>query len=460
MGGGEPTGVPRPSVRPASPWDFPVPRADRLDNGLRVLTYHAPGQHILSVRLAIPAALAAEPLGGAGVGVLTARLLDEGSDGHDAEEMAELLQRHGVAFGAGVVERGFLIEVDVTRRHLVRALDLLREMVLEPTFAPAQVRRHVRTRLAEIEQEHTNPGSRAAIAFVASYYDPAHRLSQPTGGTAASVATLTPEHLRDYHARTFHPDRAVLTVAGDVEGLDVTGAVASSLQGWARPSGRVASLSDGPGEGAAAAGVSGGRIVLVDRPGSVQSELYVGCAGPDRIAAAQWAPFPVLGFILGGGPTARLDAVLREDRGYTYGMRCGFRPRRGGGLFLASGSVRSDVTAQALEIALDVLDSGRDGFTDQEVAEGVEYLCETAPSRYATADAVADEAVARALEGLTTADTTQTLREMRSLTPEALTEAYRQYVDGEWISVVVGDAAALETTLADLGRGPVEVLPA
>ena len=42
MGGGEPTGVPRPSVRPASPWDFPVPRADRLDNGLRVLTYHAP----------------------------------------------------------------------------------------------------------------------------------------------------------------------------------------------------------------------------------------------------------------------------------------------------------------------------------------------------------------------------------------------------------------------------------
>ena len=447
-------GVPRPTVRPAAPWDFPSPRVDLFDNGLHALTFHTPGQHVLSLRLAIPAALAAEPAGREGVGVLTARLLDEGSDGHDAEAMAELLQRHGVAFGAGVVDRGFLIEVDVTRRHLVRALELLREMLQEPAFDQAQVRRHVRTRLAEIEQEHTNPGSRAAIAFVAAYYDQAHRLSKPTGGTASSVSALTPEHLREHHARAFRPEGSVLAIAGDVEGMDITGAVAGVLQGWS------AAASGGPGDGGPADAVSGGRIVLVDRPGSVQSELYLGCAGPDRLSASQWAPFPVLGFIMGGGPTARLDAVLREERGYTYGMRCGFRPRRGEGLFLTSGSVRADVTAEALEIALDVLDSGRDGFTAQEVAEGVEYLCETAPGRFATADDVADEAVSRALEGQTTRETSRTLAEMRSLTPERLTSAYGEYVNGEWVSVVVGDAASLQDKLVALGRGPVEVLPA
>ncbi len=443
---------PRPPVRPAPPWAFPAPEEIRLDSGLRILSYDTPGQHILSVRIAVPAPLSAEPRGREGVGALMARLFDEGSDGHTADDMAELLQRHGIAFGAGVVERGLLVELDVPRRHYGRALEFLHEMVLEPAFEGQEVRRHIRTRIAEIDQEHANPASRAAIAFVASFYDDADRLSRPTGGTAPSVEAITRDDLVSHHAAVLRPGQAVLTVAGDLEGLDAPGMAAQAFAGWA--------AADAPPSppGVRRRG-GGGRIVLVDRPGSSQSELYIGCAGPDRISAAQWAPFPVLGFILGGSPTARLDAVLREERGYTYGMRCGFRPRRGQGLFLTSGSVRTDVTADALEIAIDILDSGRDGFTDEEVASGVEYLRETAPGRFATADALADEAAARALEGLTTAHTTETLEQMRLLSSERLQAAYREYVDGQWVSVVVGDAASLEAPLVALGRGRVDVLP-
>ncbi|MEP7159666.1 MAG: pitrilysin family protein [Dermatophilaceae bacterium] len=444
---------PRPPVRPAPPWAFPEPGEVRLGNGLRILSYDTPGQHILSVRIAVPAPLSAEPRGREGVGALMARLLDEGSDGHTADDMAELLQRHGIAFGAGVVERGLLIDLDVPRRHYGRALELLREMVLEPAFEEQEVRRHIRTRIADIDQEHANPASRAAIAFVASFYDDAERLSQPTGGTAPSVEAITRDDLVAHHAAVLRPGPTVLTVAGDLQGLDASGLATQAFDGWTGADELLSAPDVRRREG-------GSRIVLVDRPGSSQSELYIGCAGPDRVAAAQWAPFPVLGFILGGSPTARLDAVLREQRGYTYGMRCGFRPRRGQGLFLTSGSVRADVTADALAIAIDILDSGRDGFTDEEVASGVEYLRETAPGRYATADAVADEAAARALEGLTTAHTTNTLDEMRALSSERLQVAYREYVDGEWVSVVVGDAASLEAPLAALGRGRVDVLPA
>jgi len=155
-----------------------------------------------------------------------------------------------------------------------------------------------------------------------------------------------------------------------------------------------------------------------------------------------WAPYPVLGFVLGGSPNARVDAVLREEKGYTYGIRSVFRPRRRGGLFLTSGSVRGDVTVESLDILLTILDGARQGFTDVETKQGVDYIAMTAASRYATADAIADEAATLAFEGLTTEFTTATLRDLADVDPERMVDAYGRFADGSWTVIVVGDAAA------------------
>ena len=121
-----------------------------------------------------------------------------------------------------------------------------------------------------------------------------------------------------------------------------------------------------------------------------QTELMIGAPGPDRRHPGGWAPYPLLGFLVGGSPTARIDAVLREDKGYTYGIRSTFRPRRRGGVFITAGSVRSEVTGDALRLLLDVLEHGREGFTQDEVDHAAQFLVLTAPSRYATADTIAD----------------------------------------------------------------------
>ncbi|MDQ2757209.1 MAG: insulinase family protein, partial [Actinomycetota bacterium] len=193
---------------------------------------------------------------------------------------------------------------------------------------------------------------------------------------------------------------------------------------------------------------------------SVQTELVVACPGPDRKVARGWAAYPVLSFVLGGGPNARIDAVLREEKGFTYGIRSGFRPRRRGGLFLTSGSVRADSTVEALGTLLDILDGGRDGFTDDEVRSGVDFVAMTAPGRYATADAIADEAATMAHDGLSTQFTTDNLRHMVQLEAADLDAAYRDVVDGRWTVVVVGDAAAHADGIRALGRGDLTVLPA
>ena len=102
-----------------------------------------------------------------------------------------------------------------------------------------------------------------------------------------------------------------------------------------------------------------------------------------------------MGFLVGGSPTARIDAVLREDKGYTYGIRSTFRPRRRGGVFITAGSVRSEVTGDALRLLLEVLEGGCEGFTQDEVDQAAQFLVLTAPSRYATADTIASRGEVR-----------------------------------------------------------------
>jgi predicted Zn-dependent peptidase len=450
-----PDDVARPEVLPPQPWAFPEPERYRLANGVEVVAYDIPGQYVVSVRTAHPFSLSAEPRAVEGVATIMARLLDEGTSEHSPEEFAELLERKGIAFGASVGDGGLSVAFDVPKARFADALDLLRLCLADPAFPQSEVDRHLRTRLAEIEQERALAPQRAGREFIATFFDAADRASRPTGGTAETIGALTREDVVEFHARHVGPRGTTVVVAGDLSGLDVPALTQTSLGGWA--AGR---QDDEPAPVASAVSERRDRVVFVDRPGSVQSELVVGCAGPDRRAEGGWAAYPVLSFVVGGSPNARVDAVLREEKGYTYGIRSVFRPRRVGGLFLTSGSVRADATVESVRLVLDILDSGREGFGAPEVRAGVDFISKTAPGRYATADAVADEAANLALEGLTTQFTSANLEAMRQLDAAALGTAYRQWVGGGWTVVVVGDASTYADAIAELGVGEVSVVPA
>ena len=445
----------RPEVVPPQPWAFPEPERHTLDNGISLLTYDIPGQYVISVRTVLPLPLTVEPRELEGIATITARLLDEGTARHTSEEFAELLERKGIALGAGMTDSGLSVDLDVPQRRLGEALDLLQQALGEPVFPEPEVQRHVKTRLAEIEQERAMAPHRAAREFIATFFDGEDRASRPSAGTHETISALTREAIVDFHRRRIGPQGMTVVVAGDLSGVDVAALAGETLGQWRTEQQEVAEPSTAPPARAADAT----RIVLVDRPGSVQSELSVGCAGPDRRVEGGWAAYPVLAFVVGGSPNARVDAVLREEKGFTYGIRSGFRPRRRGGLFLTNGSVRADSTVESVKLLLGILDGARDGFSDNEVRSGVDFISKTAPGRFATADAVADEAASLALEGLTTQFTTDNLLAMQSLDSDALVEAYQRWVDGQWTVVIVGDASLYADELKDLGRGDVTVVP-
>ncbi|MGG5260042.1 M16 family metallopeptidase [Phycicoccus avicenniae] len=440
----------RPVVLPPAPWTFPAATEHRLPNGLRVLLHDLPGQYVVSMRLVVPTSLATEERAVEGVSSMMARLLDEGTEDHDPEEFAELLERHGMALGAGVSDGGLLVDVDVPQSHLATATRLLTDALAKPVFPEDEVRRILRSRLAEIEQERASGAHRAARETARTQWDASDRASRPAAGTVETVSAMTREDMVARHARTVGPQGATLVVAGDLSGVPALDLVAASLGEWTAPDhvAPPAALAPVPAPDRA-------RVVVVDRPGAVQTEMVVSCPGPDRSTPHGWAPHPVLSFVVGGSPNARIDAVLREEKGYTYGVRASFRPRVAGGSFVTSGSVRSEVTGEAVGILLDILDGAREGFSDTELRTGVDYVAKTAPGRYATADTVADETAALALEGLPLDFTTRNLAAVSALTRDDLDAAYRRTVTGEWTVVLVGDAASIVPDLEGRVPGPV-----
>ncbi|MGB3258865.1 MAG: pitrilysin family protein [Ornithinimicrobium sp.] len=443
----------RPAVAPAPPWSFPGQRSDHLSNGLHVAHVEVPGQHVLSLRLGIPISLSAEPRHLEGVATLMARGLDEGTLRHTAQEFAELIERHGIALGAGVGERGLVIEMEVMAHHFGQAVDILAQCLVEASYPDVEVARLRRARLSDIEHEYADAGARAAMEFAQGYFRADDRAHRPIAGSRDSVAAITAQDVRDYHHAVLAPQGATLVVAGDTTGLQepLLRVLERGLSHWVGP-GRGGDEGARPVE--APIGVrqeDASRIVLVDRPGSAQSHLVLGRPGPHRRTPHGWGAYQVLAFVLGGSPGARIDAVLREEKGYTYGLRATFRPRRDSGVCSVSGAVRADATAPALAELMQVLSLRGSDLTEREVQHGADFVAKTAPGRYGTADTIASEVVRLALDDLGGDFVTATLETARSLTRGHAAAAWDEVCAGPgWTTVVVADA--------DTHRGPVEAL--
>lgn len=444
--------VERPDVRPAEPWAFPVPRQQTLPNGLRLLVVDRPGQHVLSLRLSLRLPVSHELPGTEGSTLLMARALDEGTTRHTSEQIAELLERNGIAWGAGAGERGVHLGFEVTARHLGTAVALMTECLAEATYPHVEVSRLVRHRLVDIAHDLADPSPRAALEFVRTYFDERDRPHLPLGGTRETVSSLTPDHLRARHAE-LSPRGGTVVLVGDLSTApSAVSLVAATLGTWAG-SGDLADLP-GPARRAETAG----RVVVVPRPGLAQTEVYLGRPGPDRRTPHGWGTFQALGMLLGGSPHARIDRVLREERGYTYGMRAGFRPRAVGGLTVVGGSVRADATVDALSELMTILDTPGHDLTEREVREAADFVTMTAPGRYGTADAVADEIISLASDGLEPSTVTETLTQLRSLTVDQVAAAWDEVRGGPpWTLVLVGDPEHVEG-VEGLGLGEVTVV--
>ncbi len=438
----------QPQVAPPGPWNFPRPTRSTLSNGIQLLVYPLPGQHVVAGHLVIPVGLENEGRGHEGVATITARTLDEGTHDHPGEEFAELLETEGAGFGVDVSLSGIQAVLDVPVSRLDPALALFAEAVTSPLLDDADVSRHVQLRLAEIEQSQANSSQLASMVFRGTIFDSSFRASRMTAGEPETVAAVGPEQVRGFHTDRFGPRGATLILAGDFR-TDPAELAEQTFGGWQVP----AQLAGEREQPAAALR----RALIVDRPGSVQADVRLGGFGIDRTHPL-WADITVAGYAMGGAFLSRLNAVLREEKGYTYGVRFGFSPLRSGGTYALQGSFRTDVVADALVTARELLQVADRPITAVEVADAITYFAGVSPLRYATADGVADQAATQVLAGLGDDYVDSNLAALAAVTPESATAAYAELVRLDDLTlVVVGDADTLAEPLRAAGYADLEI---
>ncbi|WP_198533372.1 pitrilysin family protein [Streptomyces sp. AcH 505] len=449
---------PRPTAGEARPWAFPAPERGALANGLTVLRCHRPGQQVVAVEICLDAPLDAEPEGLDGIATIMARALSEGTDKHSAEEFAAELERCGATLDAHADHPGVRVSLEVPVSRLPKALGLVAEALRAPAFADSEIERLVRNRLDEIPHETANPGRRAAKQLSKELFPASLRMSRPRQGTEETVERIDAAGVRAFYDAYVRPATATAVVVGDLTGVDLDQVLADSLGDW---TGNTAEPRPVP----AITADDTGRVVIVDRPGAVQTQLLIGRIGADRHDRV-W-PAQVLGtYCLGGTLTSRLDRVLREEKGYTYGVRAFGQVLRsaadgtGAAMLAISGSVDTESTGPALEDLWTVLRTlAADGLTEAERDVAVQNLVGVAPLKYETAASVAGTLADQVEQHLPDDFQAQLYARLAETgTVEATAAAVNAFPVDRLVTVLVGDAAQIKEPVTALGIGDVTVV--
>ena len=448
-GGAARTHPPEPgAIRSFHPPEF---ASSTLDSGLELRMVSSSRLPVVSVRLILDAGESRLGIERAGFATLTANSLEGGTRRRSGAGLAEALEGLGAGFGASAGWDSTALSLSVMRDRLPEALPILAEIVREPAFPAGEIDRIRDQRLANIEQRRMDPTLLANDSAARFIFADGAVYGRPSGGVRESVARFDSEGAAAFVRGSYAPRGGGVIVAGDIDPPRVHDLVSAHLGDWEGEGGDPVVLEATPR-------FDEGRVLVIDRPDAVQSEIRIGQVGAAR-KSPDYFPLLVFNAILGGAFTSRLNLNLREENGFTYGVRSHFAFRRNPGPFTVSTAVESAVTADAVrESMTEVAELVEEGPTEEEVAAAKDYIAGVFPLRFETMSQVAGRISELFVYGLPD-DYHATYRaRVREVTPEEVAGAARRRIRPRAMTiVVVGDARRIRPPLEKLALGPVEV---
>ena len=192
---------------------------------------------------------------------------------------------------------------------------------------------------------------------------------------------------------------------------------------------------------------------FVDVSGAKQSVISIGNLSLTR-DDPDYYKAEVANYMLGGGASARLFMVLREEKGFTYGAYSYFNARKSYGTFTASSAVRSDATLESVQLFKDIMLEYRAGVPQEYVDFTKGSLLKMNALRFETIEAKLGMLNTMTFYGLPMDYVRQEEDYLRGLTVEQVNETVQKYIDPmRMYYVVVGDAATQFKGLTKAGLG-------
>jgi zinc protease len=390
-----------------------------------------------------------EPPDRAGLASLTASMLSEGTKTRDGEALSNALQLLGTSVSTSVGSESGSISFMSTAAKFAPTLEIMSDMLLNSVFPGDALERLRAQRLVALTQAKAQPGAIAGRVFPKVLYGTAH----PYGRVAneESVKAITREDVIRFHGNYFQPGRALVTVVGDVTPATAKAAIEKALGGWNKAGTRPAfTYPDLPAPQKT-------TIYLVDREGAAQSTVAIGHPGPPRNTPDYFA-LQVMNTMLGGMFQSRLNANIREEKGYSYGVNSGFAYGKGPGAFRAGGDIVGDKTDAALVEFMKELRGigGARPVTDEELATAKDSLIQRLPATFASVSAINNALTALWVQGLPDDYYQQYPKAIAAVTKDDVLRVAKQYINPDSLAiVVVGDRAKIEAPLKATGIAPI-----
>ena len=439
-----------PGPLPSRPSTFPPYETRTLPNGLQVVVVLRHEQPLVSMRLVVRAGSARDPRDKPGVARFVASLLDQGTESMDALQLNDAVDYAGGEMGAGAQRDLSFLRRVVMKDSFDFGLKLLSDMAQHPAFEAGEIERQRQRIRSALDVRSRDPRSIAAAVFDRIVYGQ-HPYGAPEDGTAASIAAIRRSDLVAFHSQYFVPNNAILAVVGDLTADEAFSAVNKEFSDWARREVPAAAFPAPPS--------ASRRIVVIDAPGAVQTEIRVGHLGVKRNTSDYMALNLALR-ILGGEGANRLHQVLRNEHSLAYSAQAVMDTMRDAGHFEAETSTRTDATAEAVRLIVDEFwRLQRERVSEQELTDAKSYLVGSFPLTIETPDQIAAQVLNALFFGLPVQELQSFRDRVNAITVDDVERVARYYLSPDRLSIVlVGNAAQFTPQLKRAGLGNFETI--
>lgn len=444
-----------PDVLGETSLDFPDVETATLSNGMDVVLATRSTIPVVNVALQFDAGYAADAGGLLGLSNFTTAMLDEGAGRLDALELSRQLELLGATLSAGSNLDTTTVSLSALKENLEDSLDILSDVVQRPNFPEDEIERQRPQLLTGIQQEKANPTSIALRMLPAMMYGEGHAYGIPlTGsGTEEAVTTITRDDLVTFHATWMRPDNATLYVAGDTTMEEMQPLLEKTFGGWTAE-------GDAPVKNIAEVELTEPRVVLVDRPGSAQSFILAGHVAPPT-GVENNIEINAMNEILGGNFVSRLNLNLREDKGWSYGVRSLLPGAKGQRPFIIYAPVQTDKTTESIrEIVREVRAFiGGSPASEAELEPVVLDAVRSLPGQFETSNAVLTSLLASGRFGRPFNYPETLPARYNSLSTGEVAEAAGDVLKPDaMVWLIVGDAEQILEGVEAAGIGPVTVM--
>jgi len=416
-----------------------------LDNGLQLILAEKHDVPLIAVHARIAGGDVADAVEREGSAEILAELLQKGAGERSALEFSQAIDSVGGRLGSSSSSEALTINAEFMSRDRALMLELLADMLLRPTLAEEEFEKIRQRSIQSIAAAKDNSPNGVIQAYFRAFLFAGHPYGQVSDET--SLAALGHDDVTTFFRDHVGADRTVMAFVGDFDAAAMRAEVEQAFAGWRKAAGAVPQVARQVAQ-------TGRRVLLVDKPDTTQTFFWIGNIGvarddPDRVV------LDLANTAFGGRFTSMLNTELRVKSGLTYGARSVLGRERTPGAVAVTSFTKTESTAEAIDMALDVLDALHgEGLSAAALASVQAYVAGQFPPRLETGTQLAARLTELAFYGLGRSDVDDYGAQVMAATAEDVRKVIdRVYPQRENLTfVMIGNAEAIREAAAKYGE--------